>query len=431
MNNILKFNNFNLGKTLLNDSFWAVFGNVVLKGLGLLGGIIVARFLGKNAFGEFGIIKNTLMSIAVFSTFGLGYTATKYIAEFSKKRKGYTNQIIENSIKITFGFSGVMALFLFFGADYIANEILDNSKLSLILKYTSIWVIFNAYNTTQIGVLSGFGVFKSMAKINFSIGVITFVATSVLTYFYLLTGALIALVFSQIINCIFNYILLKRVRAKKDVQKKVYLEELSLAALLKFSLPIALQEGVFSVSNWLLSLIIIKYASYGELGVYSAAIQWSTIVIFIPAILRNVVLSHLSSTNHDSKEHHKVLNVLLVFNFIVVFIPCILIYIMSGYIASIYGNSFEGLKDILNIAVFSVVPLSVGSIYIQAFISKGANWLVFVMKFVSFIFTICLSYFLIVEKGNSASFNVYLASLIVNVFYVTILSIIYNRYYKN
>lgn len=62
---------------LLTDSLWSLGGNVVGKGLALLADILVARFLGKDIYGEYGIIRNTILTIGVFSTFGLGYTATK------------------------------------------------------------------------------------------------------------------------------------------------------------------------------------------------------------------------------------------------------------------------------------------------------------------------------------------------------------------
>lgn len=74
-----------LKSQFLNDSFWALLGSVLAKGMTLVGAIVVARFLGKEIFGEYGTIRSTLMNIAIFSTFGLGYTATKFIAEHKKR----------------------------------------------------------------------------------------------------------------------------------------------------------------------------------------------------------------------------------------------------------------------------------------------------------------------------------------------------------
>ena len=62
---------------LAKDSFWSIFGNGLGNLLLLIAGIIIARFLGKDLYGEYGIVKTTMFYIAAFSTFGLGYTSTK------------------------------------------------------------------------------------------------------------------------------------------------------------------------------------------------------------------------------------------------------------------------------------------------------------------------------------------------------------------
>ena len=56
--------------SLFKDSFWALLGSVIGKGLSLIAGIAVARFLGKELYGEYGTIKTTLTYIAIVSTFG-------------------------------------------------------------------------------------------------------------------------------------------------------------------------------------------------------------------------------------------------------------------------------------------------------------------------------------------------------------------------
>ena len=68
--------------TFFKDSFWAVVGNGSGYGLLLLAGIIIARLLGKDLYGEYGFIKTTMFQFAAFATLGLGYTATKFIAQY-------------------------------------------------------------------------------------------------------------------------------------------------------------------------------------------------------------------------------------------------------------------------------------------------------------------------------------------------------------
>jgi O-antigen/teichoic acid export membrane protein len=236
---------------LIRDSFWAVFGNVLGKGLSFAAGIAVARFLGKVSFGEYGLITSTLLSASILSTFGLGYTATKYISEYKIKRKELISGVIYHSKRITLISSGVLALVLFVFSEFLANKILNSSHLQFELKIVSVWIIFNALTTTQIGVLAGFGLFKEMTKINAIVGVFTFISSLSLAFFLGLKGALLAMLLNQLLNWYLNNRLVEK-------EQKNYVFEVSgdkqlFKEIFKFSVPIAFQEALYSVSSWLIS----------------------------------------------------------------------------------------------------------------------------------------------------------------------------------
>lgn len=419
---------------LAKDSFWAIFGNVLSKGLSLLAGIIVARFLGKEIYGEYGMIKNTIISISIFSTFGLAFTATKYVAENKNKNKGVLDIIIQYSRNVTLIISGIMALLLFVGADYIAEITLKAPHLGMPLRLVAVWIVFNAVTYTQVGILSGFNVFREMTRINFYIGVVTLLLSILFVYFWQLTGGLLALLFAQILNCYLNYQLINKVKPKYDTVADVDIHSVKLLKkeLLKYSFPVALQEGVYSISSWLVSWILILFSGYNELGMYSAALQWSTIVLFIPGILRNVLLSHFAETADNKVRFDKILRMTIGVNLVSVLIPCFVIFILSDFISSFYGNTFNGLSHVINLAILAVIPMSLTNVYIQAFLSKGKNWLVFVLKAITFALTLVLSYiFIQMELTSSGAVSVCVASLISNIIYLILLMLFYNRMNNN
>ena len=53
-----------ISSSLFKDSFWAVFGNGLGYFLLLVAGIVIARFLGKDIYGEYGVVKTTMFHIA-------------------------------------------------------------------------------------------------------------------------------------------------------------------------------------------------------------------------------------------------------------------------------------------------------------------------------------------------------------------------------
>ncbi len=425
MINIFELKNRAVNSRLVTDSFWALFGNVIAKGLALAAGIIVARFLGKNIFGEYGIIKNTLMSVAIFSTFGLGYTATKYVAEYKNSNPEYLHIILRYARNITLVVSGIMAVGLFFSSSYVAEIVLEAPHLSNPLRLVAVWIVFNAVTATQIGVLSGFGDFKGMARVNTIVGISTFISSFIFTYFWLLNGALAALLLNQILNWGLNYKLVNR--NLPTLKVTVTIGNSLLKEILNFSFPVALQEGLYSVTSWLTSLLLIKLSTYGELGLYSAAMQWNAIILFIPGILRNVILSHLAEANNNEQRHNRVMKITLLFNFIMTFIPFLLVFTFSGFIASFYGNSFTGIKQIINVAVFSTIVSSIMNVYSQSYMSKGKNWLMFYMRiFRDTLIVISLYVFLSIESNINASLILAYTSLIINIIFLIVITSVYH-----
>jgi O-antigen/teichoic acid export membrane protein len=417
-----------LGSKLINDSFWSLFGNVIFRGLFLISGIIIARFLGKDIFGEYGIIKSTIISIATFSTFGFGYTATKYVSEFKNNNPDKLKSIIYYSTKITLFVSSVVAILLFLSASYVAETILGAKHLNVSLRILAILVVFNSLTTLQVGILSGYGKFKEMAFVNFFVGATMFVLSVVLTYLYDLNGALIALLITQILNWGLHFRIVNKnipdniLSFNKDNE---FLKE-----VIKFSVPVALQEVLYSAMFWLSSFLLVKHSSYGELGLYNASMQWNAIILFIPGILRNVVLSHLSEVQNDRPQHTRVMRITLTINFLMTFIPAILVLLMSGFIARIYGASFEGLSKLIGVAVFSTIFVSISNVYAQAYMSKGMNWMMFAFRFVRDVGSILL-FLIFLKYFNTGAIAMIYSSLVFNAVFMVIMVVYYNLNINN
>ena len=241
---------------LFRDSFWALLGNILGKGLALIAGIVVARFLGSEEYGEYGMIRNNLTMIAIFSSLGLGYTATKFIAECKgNATKAY---IIHKIVtRITWTTSGIIMVLLAVLSEQLAAW-LDAPHLGCLLLFASVAVVLNAVNTTQIGELSGFKAYKEITFNNTWAGIVSFVASVALTYFYGIDGAVIALVISFATNCWLN----RRSIRKYLSQQETIEYDCDYRKILSFTFPVALQESSYSITHWLSTILLIKLAGY-------------------------------------------------------------------------------------------------------------------------------------------------------------------------
>ncbi|KAB8152151.1 oligosaccharide flippase family protein [Kordia sp. TARA_039_SRF] len=410
---------------LIKDSFWSLFGNVAHKGLAIVAGIFIARILGRDIFGEYSIIKSTITAAALFSNFGLMYTSTKFISEYNKKSKEDLKLIVKYTHQIVLLLSSVVAILICLNAEYVAEVILESETFKKPLQIFGVLIIVNSLVSLQIGILAGLGKFKEMSKINAIVGVLTLVLSIVFVYSYGLYGALAALLIVQVVNLLLSFRLIGA-SLPKDITYNTEEPELR-KAIIKFSFPIAIQEAVYSVFSWTIVYLILNVSSSGEVGLYRASLQLNAIILFIPGILRNVVLSHLSSADED--DHSKIMKTILKINFVATFIPALILFLGANYIAQLYGETFSDLGNLIQISVFITIFVSISNVYAQAYMSKGMNWTMLAFRLIRDLGTISVFLLLVNEFHSTAKTMIY--SQLTLSFVFMLIMIFYYKYKKH
>lgn len=384
---------------ILNDSFWAVFGNGLGNFLLLVAGIIIARILGKDLYGEYGMVKTTMFHIASFSTLGLGFTSTKYIADAVSNYPNRLKRIIRTSFKTTLLFSAFLCVLLFVFADTLANYI-EEPGTAPAFRALGVIVIFRAINTICAGVLAGFKSFKIVGINSVVSGATLLVLAALLTYEYGLVGSFISLAISQFVNALLNYIAL----AKSYRNSEEEIGDVSMSKeMLFFTIPVAIQEFFYMLSTWGGTMILTKYASLGDVGLWSAAGQWNAIILFVPHLLMNVVLSHLSGLSSDMKGHRKMLKKMLLINFVCSFTPFVVVYLCAGLIAAFYGRTFDGLSEVIRVLTFSSVIACMSNVFHSSLLSEGRNWLLLLLRAIRDVLMLLVLWFMLRSGVSNAA----------------------------
>lgn len=390
----------NFYRNLARDSFWAVVGNGLGNGLLLLAGILIARLLGADLYGEYGVVKSTMMYSATFATFGLGITATKYISQYIQQHCARALRIIHDTLFITFIFSTFVAICLLIGAGWIA-EWKEAQNLTLAFRMLSVIIIVKALVTAQQGILAGLGDFKNVGINNIFSGLSMLVFATGLTYLWGLRGALAALLLSQVVCLVLNFVVIRKhkkelVTEEQDVHN--YIPE-----LLRFSLPVAMQEGLYAICNWLAIMALKQYASEGDVGIFTAALQWNLLVQMIPNLLANVVLAHLSGTTQDKQAHKSTLRTMMVVNIACAIVPFAVIFPLCGFISTFYGAGFESMAVVLKILLLDAVFFSITTVLKSEFLATGHNWWLLIIRTLKDLSLVILVYVLLLHSPQDWS----------------------------
>lgn len=401
-----------LQSRFFRDSFYAVLGHGLGQALLLLAGIVIARFLGKDLYGEYGVAKTNMFYMAGFATFGLGISATKFVAQYLQGNKNEIVGIVKKTSCIALTFSVILAIIMIVFSSNLAI-FLDTPSLIPVFRYLSLIIVFRAVSTTGIGILSGLGRFDYIARNSVLSGIIMLACCVPLTYFCSIQGALSSLAISQFANATLNYLSIRKECERFDCSENT----LTTWSILKFTFPVAMQELSFTLCNWgAIALLTIK-SSLGEVGIYSATAQWNAVILFLPSVLANVVLSHLSSIS-DKESNKKVLKKVLLIYFICTIIPFVVVFILAPFITGLYSADFIGMANVLQMMVFATIPLCCADVFKSELIALGKPWHLFLIRLTRDLVLLIALYILLLQyNGVRGAFYFALSNVLSAVVY--------------
>jgi O-antigen/teichoic acid export membrane protein len=365
-------------------SFWSVIGAIVSSGLGLLSSIVIARILLAEGFGKLGVIQNTVTMFQVFATFGLGITATKYVAEFRKKDPIKTKRIIILIYLIATITGIITTIILLAFAQWISTNILASPNIASLLRICSIMLVLGSINGIQIGTLVGFEAFKSIAKVNLYSGIVKFLAMVIGVFAGGLEGAVWGMTISLLFTCyICQLAMNKETAGIPKINNTVdCLVELKIIWL--FSIPALLGAFMAGPIMWLSNAIIVNQpGGYIAMGIFNAANQWQTAILFLPNTIGAIVLPMLSNLegSKDRGGYNNVLKFSMLINGGLALFGALFIIIFSNQLLAIYGKEFGSGQIVLIYLAITAVFCSIAAVIGGSIASQGKMWWGFVLNF--------------------------------------------------
>lgn len=366
-----------LGYRIAKGAFWALVGSVIARALMLVATIPVARMLGSNVYGELGIIQSTVGLFGVLVGFGLGLTATKYVAEFRQTNPARAGRIIKLSGLFAMITGGLMAMCLLILAPWFAERTINAPHLIGPLRVGAVILFLGSITDAQTGALVGLEAFKTIARVNFLVGLFYAPALIIGAWLGGLFGAVLSLAVAMCFNLLLNSAALRSEAWRSGIllKPKKYVHEWPI--LLKFSLPAALSNAMVGPVNWFCNVMLVNQANgYAEMGIFNAGNQWRMAILFIPSALAQIVLPMLSNLNaaNQRSDYLFVLKCNTLINGGVALFIAFIVMICAHMIIKLYGPGFESGISVLTYLSLSAVFMSLNSAVGQIIASRGNMW---------------------------------------------------------
>lgn len=386
----------------------------VICGFGINFGL--ARLLGPELYGAYGVIISILLWAELFVMHGIPIALQKFLAEQSS----IAYMVKKVAIKIQFVFSGLVAIALFFGSSFLA-DFFNDPKYELYLKIVSSDILIFGLYRFYLSFNNGLRKFKNQAIIVSCYAVGKLSATFLLVFLkFSLIGAFLGSITGSVIGLITGILLSGIERNRTNFDFKRFID---------FSVPNILYAVsvnlLFYIDLWSVRYFLDEVSS----GFYNAACTIARMPTFMFYALSGVMLPLISRAIFNKETHatrqyiEQSVRIMFIF-----YIPCTLIVISTSnnLISLLFTDMYSPSAEILNILIVGLAFLTIFTLLNNIIIADNKMKLLFGITIILVIVDFLLNWKLVPLYGTKGA--AYATSITSLIGVVIIGAIIYFRF---
>ncbi len=367
----------NLRERVLKGVAWSAGLSVATQAATFATSLLLARILGKQVFGEWAMVQNTVGTIANIAQFSAAVTGTKFVAEFRHTSPQRIGTILGLCSVVTWTTATLAAAGLFVAAPYIAEELLHARHLTFAVRVSVGYLFFLTVNGYQVGALAGLEAFQRLAAVGVVSGVATALVVVTSAWKLGLEGALVALSLASAVNWALHHVYLRRHCRSQGIAVRYDNLRSEVSVLTGFALPATLSGLAGSAGVWLSNLALVQAArGYEEMAVLSAGMSLRSVILFAPSVFSRVSVPVLVNLfgNRDLDAYRRAFGKNLLVLSGSAFLAALPIAGLAPWLLSAFGRGFTtGGATVVALAAATVLEVAAMALYQQIF-SSGWMW---------------------------------------------------------
>lgn len=353
---LLGFRSSEVGMRLSSALLWGGGATIVGRGLPLLAMMLTARILGSEDFGKLTLLYSTALAFEVFVTGGLAVTCTKFVADLHRANPERTGRVIDLANIISAIASLLIGGLLVSFASIISKYILAVPELTVEIYWVAVLTALLAFSGIQQGILVGLEAFRVVNFVELIGGLSILFLMPLGGMKFGMQGAFLGLMLGYVLRLIAQHLAVAKQIASQGIQRRWVLPKKEVAILWQFSLPGMLNSVAFGPIAWLAIAIVARQPNgTAEVGIFYAANQWFSLLLFLPTILTQVAFpimtERLYAGRTDTAWKLFYGKILVIIGIVTPF--ALVISIASPYIMGFYGGEYGAKWLVLLVVVFA------------------------------------------------------------------------------
>lgn len=377
-------------KRYFKNTSWLLVEKVIRMFLGLIIGVLVARYLGPDEFGTLNYVISLVGIIAIIGTFGLDGILIRNLVKDESKR----DSILGTAFWLRIFGSFLVFLILYIVVSFTSNDSRTNFFIYIIAGTT----IFSAFNVIdfyfQAKVLS-----KYIVKINI-LGL--FISSGIKIIFILMGAPLIYFIFLITLDSLFLmggfiYIYVKQ---KLSIWRWTFDKSIAIQ-MLKDGWPLIISFVMISVYMKLDQVMIHEMLGNDAVGQYAAGVRLSTAWYFIPSVIASSFFpAIINAKKIDNALYYsrlqKMYNIMI---WLAIFIAVPMTFFSDSLIILLYGDAYVEAGTILMIHIWAGIFVFANMVNNNWYMTENKQLYAMVYTSIGAVVNIVLNYIFILNFG--------------------------------
>lgn len=355
---------------------WNLIASVSNQGSTFAVNLILANVLGRSAFGQYAIVLSTIQLATLVAGMAMGYTATRYIAEFRSTDRRRAGRVLTFCVAIGSGAAAIAALVFLTLAVPIAG-LLKEPALVPLVQLAAGTALFAVVNGVLTGALAGLEAYAVLARIGVVSGLLYTAVCVALGLRWHLAGAVGGLAVSAAIQTA----LLARALPVRMHTEGIRFERAGFGAeraiVARFALPSALAGASYAAALWTGQALLARQGNgYAELAGYVAAMNLTSIVLFAPSVANSVGNSLLNNigTTRGGIAYRIAFGLNLWATVALVTVGAGVVALAGRVLLGFYGAGFTAALPVLLLLLGGAIPESLTTALFQIMQTKHRMW---------------------------------------------------------
>jgi O-antigen/teichoic acid export membrane protein len=360
-------------KNLLKGSFWIVLATTVarLSGFGVL--FILARILTPEGLGMYNLVQTSIQNGDALSRIGVDIAIHRNGSQHGSSGTEATGRLFGVGTILMVGFSVLLAIFLFFNQNLIANKWLTQPKIEPWFNLIALTIVISTLSNPPWLYLVALHSFKIHSIRTSVVSITGAFTTIVLAFFFGLSGAIGGLTVTAIIQVILGWVLASNVLKENNIKLRIDKFISQSRNIFAFGLPFYASNSLSALTALPLLGYISSFGGLEQLGFLRVAQSLSQLISFLPAAISPVLISTLSANLvSDPSEYQKIKSLHLRITWTVIMLLSSMICFSLDYVLPIlFGSVYNQAILLSRLTIWITVIGSLSAILNQYVVSAG------------------------------------------------------------